>query len=317
MDNVLSQAEIDALLVAVQQDDSIADEATPSADAVQFDIASRSPAARQKLAGLEQLSKRFAEHYRLGLTELLGYSVDVSLLEIESTPYGSYLHSLYLPTSLNLMRMSPLDGTAMMVFDARLVFRLVEVFYGGWRSAGGADGRDFSATERRLIERLVSRAHADLEVAWQPLCDLRCQSVGSEINPSLATIVGAGDPVLVCRFQVDIEGGGGELHMCFPAAMLEPFRENLAQAELGDSSAPDPQWHKAMIEACLDATVPTRFVLSDNRVSLADIASLKVGDVVPLAPLDQAEIRACGQPLLRAKLSLSGSTLQFTVKGRR
>ena len=112
MNNVLSQAEIDALLLAVQQSDipqKPADVA-PKAKAARFDLASRNPVSRQRLPGLEQLSKRFAEHFRQSLGEVLGHDVNISLLEIQFTPYANYLHSLYLPSSLNLIASGPVGG---------------------------------------------------------------------------------------------------------------------------------------------------------------------------------------------------------------
>ncbi len=320
MNNVLSQAEIDALLLAVQQSDAPpkAAKVAPQAEAAQFDLARRNPVTRKRLPGLEQLSRRFAEHFRQSLNTVLGHDVDISLLEIQFTPYANYLHSLYLPTSLNLMRLAPLEGTAMMVFDARLVFRLVEVFFGGSHTAGVPDGRDFSSAERRLVDKLIARAQADLAEAWQPVCELHCQALGSELNPSLATIVGAADPVVVCRFQIDAEGGGGgEFHICCPAAMLEPIRESLSRSELAETRAPDPQWQQAMVDASLNAPVATRYVLAEKTLRLGELAALEVGDVIPLGSADLAEIRVAGLPLLRAVLQLEGDVMRFTVKGRK
>lgn len=319
MNNLLSQAEIDALLLAVQQSDAPAKPAEPAprAQAARFDLASRQAPAKQRLPGLEQLGKRFAEYFRQSLNDVLGHDVEIGLLEIQFTPYANYLHSLYLPTSLNLMRLAPLDGTAMMVFDARLVFRLVEVFFGGCHAVGAPDGRDFSAAERRLIDKLVARAHADMQEAWQPVCELRCESLGSELNPSLATIVGAADPVVVCRFQIDTEGGGGgEFHLCCPAAMLEPLRESLSRSELAQSRAPDPQWRQAMLEASLSAPVATRYVLAQKTLPLSEVAALQVGDIIPLGRADQAEVHAAGLPLLRAVLNVDDDAVQLIIRGR-
>ncbi len=316
MKNLLSQAEIDALLAAVQ-DDSAAPVSEAAVPVASFDLASRRQPRAARLPGLEQLSKRFAEHFRFSLAEVLGQDVDIGLLELQFSPYAEYLHSLYLPTSLNLMRIEPLQGTAMLVFDARLVFRLVEIFFGGAAAQGAPDGRDFSPAERRLLGKLLSRAHSDFEEACKPLATLRCKPIGTELNPSLANIVGAADTVVVCRFQLDTEGGGGgEFHMCFPLAMLEPMRESLSKSELAESRAPDPHWQSAMRRAVLDTPLPTRCILADTTLSLAEVAALQVGDVLSLGRREQAEIRAAGLPLLKASVDVQQGQLTLKIKGR-
>ncbi len=316
MKNLLSQAEIDALLAAVQDDRSLPlDE--PKVEVARFDLASRRQSRARRLPGLEQLSKRFAEHFRYSLAEVLGQDVDIDLLELQFSPYTEYLHSLYLPTSLNLMRIEPLQGTAMLVFDARLVFRLVEIFFGGTAAQGAPDGRDFSPAERRLLGKLLSRAHSDFEEACKPVAALRCKPIGTELNPSLANIVGAADTVVVCRFQLDTEGGGGGVfHMCFPLAMLDPLRDSLSQSELAESRAPDPQWQAAMQRAVLETPLATRWVLAEKSLTLAEVAGLQVGDVLSLGGRDQAEVRAAGVPLLKANMEINEGRLSLKIKGR-
>ena len=319
MTNLLSQAEVDALLAAVQDDvpltPSAARPTTPAS--AKFDLASRRQVKSRRLPGLEHLCKRFSEHFRYSLSEVLTQDIDVGLLELQFLPYAEYLHSLYLPTSLNMMRMEPLQGRAMMVFDARLVFRLVEIFFGGTTVQGAPDGRDFSPAERRLLGKLLSRAHADIEESWRPVLELQCQPLGTEVNPSMANIVGAADSVVVCRFQVDAEGGGGgEFHICFPSAMLEPLREALSRSDAAERRSPDPLWEEAMRRAVLDTCLPTRCRLAEKTMSLREIAGLQVGDVIAMGRSDQVEIHTEGQPLLRARIDPTRDDLTLVITGR-
>lgn len=320
MSNLLSQAEIDALLAALQDDISTAPAPKEAAaNTVKFDLAGRRQLKARRLPGLENLCKRFAEHFRFSLSEVLSQDIDVGLLELQFLPYAEYLHSLYLPTSLNMMRMEPLQGRGMLVFDAKLVFRLVEIFFGGATVQGAPDGRDFSPAERRLLGKLLSRAHEDIEESWRPVLDLQCQPLGTEVNPSMANIVGAADSVVVCRFQVDAEGGGGgEFHMCFPLAMLEPLRDALSRGDAAERRSPDPVWEEAMRRAVLDAQLPTRCRLAERTMSLRDVAGLQVGDVLTLGRCDQAEILTQGVPLLRAAIDKgsSGDQLKLLIMGR-
>ncbi len=49
--------------------------------------------------------------------------------------------------------------------------------------------------------------------------------LNSEINPNFANIVSPSEIVVVCAFKIDLEGGGGELHLTMPYSMIEPIRD--------------------------------------------------------------------------------------------
>ena len=69
--------------------------------------------------------------------------------------FGEYVHSLYVPTSLNLVKMKPLRGTALFILDAKLVFKLVDNFFGGDGRHAKIEGREFTPTELRVVRMVL------------------------------------------------------------------------------------------------------------------------------------------------------------------
>ncbi|MEX1669270.1 flagellar motor switch protein FliM [Zhongshania guokunii] len=310
--DLLSQAEIDALLANVQTQDLRSD--SDVVPARRFDLASRQQLKKRRLPGLEQINKRFAERFRDSISDVLGQGVDVVALELQFLPYSEYLHSLYVPTSLNLMRLHPLKGAAMLVFDARLVFRLVDMFFGGSGAQGSADGRDFSPVERRVIGRLVSRAHSDYQKAWQLAAEVQCEAIGVEVNPAMAAIAAQAETVVLCRFQIELEGGGrGEFHITLPQTMLEPMRDILAKSESAAQSVDDPVWQAALRESVLDLRVPTRCTIAEPTVSLRDVASMSVGDIIPLGVAQRSILKAGGVAMAKASLGVTNGQLALKI----
>ena len=51
--------------------------------------------------------------------------------DTDATLSTEFIKSLDVPTSMNLFRMTPLRGYSMIVFETRLVFSLIEMFFGG------------------------------------------------------------------------------------------------------------------------------------------------------------------------------------------
>lgn len=315
MKELLSQAEIDALLANVQSPVSHSDpDNSHSVTARSFDLASRRRLKKRRLPGLEHINKRFAEYFRESISDVLGQNVDVAAIDVQLQPYGEYLHSLYVPTSLNLMRLQPLSGVGMVVFDARLVFRLVDMFFGGNGTQGHADGRDFSKVERRVIKRVTERAHTDYEKAWRLVETVVCEPMTMEINPALASITGQADNVVVCRFQIELDsGGGGEFHITLPMTMLEPVIDVLSKNESAEQSGNTSQWRRELGQSLLDTKVNTGCTIAEPVMSLNQIASLKAGDVIPLRASEPSILTASGVAMARAQLGIANGYLTLEI----
>jgi flagellar motor switch protein FliM len=93
------------------------------------------------------------------------------------------------PTNLNLVKIMPLRGTGLIVLDPKLVFTTVDNFFGGNGRYAKIEGREFTATEQRIIHMLLKHIFADLKEAWSHVQRLDVEYINSEINPHFANIV--------------------------------------------------------------------------------------------------------------------------------
>ncbi|OXX74285.1 flagellar motor switch protein FliM, partial [Vibrio sp. V03_P4A6T147] len=163
MTDLLSQDEIDALLHGVdsvdeaEDDDDVADKS-----AINFDFSSQDRIVRGRMPTLELINERFARHMRISLFNMLRKTAEVSINGVQMMKFGEYQNTLYVPTSLNMVRFRPLKGTALVTMEARLVFILVENFFGGdGRFHARIEGREFTPTERRVIQLLLKIVFGD------------------------------------------------------------------------------------------------------------------------------------------------------------
>jgi flagellar motor switch protein FliM len=77
------------------------------------------------------VNERFARLFRIGIFNLLRRNAEIGVRGVEMLKFADYLHSLLVPSSLSLTKIKPLRGTALVVFEPRLVFTLVDNFFGG------------------------------------------------------------------------------------------------------------------------------------------------------------------------------------------
>ena len=284
INDLLSKDEIDALLHGVDSGSvDTAEPAPPPGEARSYDFASQDRIIRGRMPTLEMVNERFARLWRIGLFNLIRRSAEISVRGIELIKFGDYLHSLYVPTNLNLVRFKPLRGTGLIVFEPTLVFAVVDNFFGGdGRYHTRIEGREFTATEMRVIQLMLKQAFVDLREAWSPVMNVDFDYINSEINPHFANIVSPREYVVVSRFHVELEGGGGEIHVTLPYSMLEPIRELLDAGIQSDRIDRDESWNSTLREQLMLAEVTVSSVLAQKRIDLRQLTRLKVGDILPI-----------------------------------
>jgi flagellar motor switch protein FliM len=282
--DLLSQDEIDALLHGVDSGAVDTEDAPPApGEARSYDFASQDRIVRGRLPTLEMINERFARTWRIGLFNLLRRSADLSVRGVDLMRFGEYMHSLQVPNNLNMVKMKPLRGTALVVFEPRLVFTVVDNFFGGnGKYHTRIEGREFTPTEMRVIQLLLKQTFADLVDAWAPVMPVEFEYMNSEVNPHFANIISPREYIVVSRFHVELEGGGGEFHISIPYSMLEPIREQLDAGLQSDRVERDEGWTRAMRSQLQDAEVELACALAQRQISLRELCQLKVGDVIPI-----------------------------------
>src|SRR6188768_3669251 len=156
-DQVLSQAEVDALLQGITGESATLDEPAAAPGAVRsFDLASQERIVRGRMPTMEIINERFARNVRVGLFGLMRRTAEVLIDGVRVQKFSEFLREVVVPTNFNVMSIKPLRGSGLVICDPTLVFSVIDALFGGsgkYRSR--IEGRDFSATELRVIERLV------------------------------------------------------------------------------------------------------------------------------------------------------------------
>ncbi|WP_104040530.1 flagellar motor switch protein FliM [Vibrio hyugaensis] len=315
MTDLLSQDEIDALLHGVDDVDDV-DEPIDASDesAVSFDFSSQDRIVRGRMPTLELINERFARHMRISLFNMLRKTAEVSINGVQMMKFGEYQNTLYVPTSLNMVRFRPLKGTALITMEARLVFILVENFFGGdGRFHAKIEGREFTPTERRIIQLLLKIVFEDYKEAWSPVMGVEFEYLDSEVNPSMANIVSPTEVIVVSSFHIEVDGGGGDFHVVMPYSMVEPIRELLDAGVQSDKMETDVRWSSALREEIMDCPVNFRVNLLEKDISLRDLMELQPGDVIPIEMPEHATMFIEDLPTYRVKMGRSDDKLAVQV----
>ncbi|MCO6412078.1 MAG: flagellar motor switch protein FliM [Thiogranum sp.] len=307
MNDLLSQDEIDALLHGVTGGgvDTGTDEEVPEGEVQGYDFASQDRIVRGRMPTLEMINERFARYFRISLFNMLRRAGEISVSGVQMLKFAEYVHSLFVPTSLNLVRVNPLRGTALFVLEPKLVFALVDNFFGGGgRFHTKIEGREFTPTELRVIRMVLDIAFSDLMQAWKPVLEVGFDYQGSEVNPHFANIVSPTEVVVVNTFRVELEGGGGDLHVTMPYSMVEPIRDLLDAGVQSDRTDRDERWTRTIREEMKEARVAVAATLVETTLSLRELNQLKAGDVIPVDLPELVTLEAESTPVFRGKFGV-------------
>ena len=313
--DLLSQDEIDALLHGVDEGILDDDQSGEPGSVKSYDLTSQDRIVRGRMPTLEMINERFARYTRISMFNLLRRSADVSVGGVQVMKFGEYVHTLYVPTSLNLVKMKPLRGTALFILDARLVFKLVDNFFGGDGRHAKIEGREFTPTELRVVRMVLEQAFADLKEAWQAVKDVQFEYVNSEVNPAMANIVSPSEVVVVSTFNIELDGGGGDMHITMPYSMIEPLREVLDSGVQSDVDEHDERWVRALREEITAAKVPLSSTVVRTELKLRDLLSMQAGDVIPVEMPEHMVLCANGVPTFKARLGAAKGNLALQILG--
>ncbi|MCU7923950.1 MAG: flagellar motor switch protein FliM [Candidatus Thiodiazotropha sp. (ex Dulcina madagascariensis)] len=313
--DLLSQEEIDALLHGVDNGEVATESDVVEPGGVNsYDFTSQDRIVRGRLPTLEMINERFARLFRTSLFNMLRRTADLSVSGIQMQKFSEFVHSLFVPTSLNMIRVPPLRGKGLFVIDPKLVFSVVDNYFGGsGRFHTKIEGRDFTPTENRVIQLLLKRAFEDLGNAWMPVFRVKFEYSGSEVNPQFANIVSPSEVVVVTSFHVDLESGGGDFHICMPYSMVEPIRELLDAGVQSDRGERDERWEGSLKEEIMGAKIELCSNLTEVQMSVKQLAGLKRGDIIPIEMPEEVEVEAADVPVFKARLGVSDGNYALKI----
>ena len=318
--DILGQDEIDALMNGVGSGAIETEPPPPSKDEARgYDLGKSVRIVRGRMPTLEMINERFGRLLRTSLYNLLRQSAVISVGTVEIIKFGEYVRKLHLPTSLNLVRFHPLRGTGLVILDPKLVFSLVDAFFGGEGRHAKIEGREFTATEQRIIHMMLRNVFADLHEAWSHVAPIEVEYLQSEINPHFANIVSPSEIVVITSFHIELDGGGGELHITMPYAMIEPLREVLDSGMASDRVEKDDRWNVCMREEIEDAEVELSTLLGRTSITLAELVNLKPGDILSCDFTGKVLVLAEEVPMFRGSFGLSRGqqAIKFEERVRR
>jgi flagellar motor switch protein FliM len=314
MSEFLSQDEVDSLLRGVTGETEEVKDDSEAGGVRSYNMATQERIVRGRMPTMEIINERFARLFRIALYNFIHRSSEVSVGPVKVMKFSEFIRNLPVPANLNLVQVKPLRGNALFIFDPNLVFMVVDSLFGGdGRFHTRVEGREFTQTEHRIIQKLLDVLFEAYEKSWEPVYKLDFEFLRSEVNPQFANIATPNEVVVVTTFEVEFTGVGGAIHICMPYAMIEPIRELLYSTMQGDHVIADKRWLHMLSKQIQSAEIELNAILGHASTTLDHVLRMKVDDVIPLDIPENVSVMVDNVPVMECKYGVSNSHYALKV----
>lgn len=310
----LSQDEVDSLLKGVTGEADEPDHVDEAEGGVQpYNLGTQERIVRGRMPTMEIINARFARLFRMAFFNLIRRTADISVGQIRVQQYSEFIRNLPVPANFNVVQPKPLRGHALFIFDPNLIFLVVDNMFGGdGRFHVRVEGREFTQTEQRIIQKLLGAVFESYSKAWESVYPLEFEFVRSEMNSQFASVTTPNEVVLVTTFDIEFGGIGGAFHVLMPYAMIEPIRELLYSTVQGEHMVTDQRWQRTLSRQVQSADVDLVAMLGHARITLDQVLKMSGGDIVQLEVGENIEAQVDGVPVMECKYGVSNG--QYALK---
>jgi flagellar motor switch protein FliM len=315
MNQILSQAEVDALLSAVSDGgpetpaaggdplaglsgdgggafgggggpggggDVAAVDAGP--EVTPYDLTNQDRVIRGRMPTLDIIYERFIRLYRMSLSNALRKIATISIISTDLLKFGEFVNTLPIPSCMCIMRFESLRGPALLVFESKLSYALVDSFFGGTdRPFTKIEGKEFTRIELSIMRKVMDLALKDLEDAWAPVHKTDISFVRTEVNPQFVGVVPPSEVIISTTFEVELENASGTIALVIPYSTIEPIKNKLNASFQTETDRADKEWVAKMEEHLNNVRSNVQVNLGSADITVGDLVNLNVGDIIPLS----------------------------------
>jgi flagellar motor switch protein FliM len=296
MGDILTQAEVESLLSAMESAPGGAAVAAPSLAAsplpafsprprekvTPYDFKRPERVGKEQMRALQTLHEGFSRNFGAALSAFLRAIVEVKLTSVDQLTYSEFVFSLENPTCFNLIKALPLDGNLILDINPAILYPIIDRLLGGGRQHVPVARRPLTEIELRLVGRITNLFLSEMQKAWENVIPLEMSVEKVESNPQLVQIVPPNEVVVLISFEMVLGEQRGMMNLCIPFNSIERIGNKLSSnswVSYGKRQS-SPESIKRVGQNLQGSVVELRVKLAETRISTGDMIGLRVGDII-------------------------------------
>jgi flagellar motor switch protein FliM len=229
------------------------------------------------------MHESFARLTTTSLSAQLRSLVHVHVASVDQLTYEEFIRSIPNPTTLAIIDMDPLKGSAILEIDPAITFSIIDRLFGG-QGEGAKFSRDLTDIEQAVMEGIIVRILGNLRESWSTVIDLRPRLGGIETNPQFAGIVPPSEMVVLVTLETKVGEVEGMMNLCIPYLTIEPIISKLS-AQYWYSSVrrgTTPENLNILRERLATVAINVIAEIGNMDIRVRDVLALRQGDIIRL-----------------------------------
>lgn len=314
MNDILKQEEIDDLLGKDSHAQGGEQDPTLPSD---YDFSVQPNLMQHRFSHIETVFEKFLRRFKTTCHQILKRTVEVTVKPMALTPSKDFISTLSIPTNINIINMNPFKGHGLICLDARLVYAIVENYFGGdGKIQGMVEGREFTATEYRVLQKLLGGVFQDMNASWEALYKIQHEFVKTESDPVMLTWINPHELMLIKRFRIELEGGGGDMVFALPISLFDPIKNLLEEGDSQEVIKNDQAWTNALQHEILEANIDINCILANRVIKLKEVVAFKEGDVIPIEINETSVVHIADIPVYKVKFGTHEGNYAVKIIGK-
>ena len=238
------------------------------------------------LRKLQSQQEEIARAFEARLSVSLRLDLSVALAGLQTVSFQKFVELAGTPLHFTLFKLDPLRGVSLLEIQPQLGLSLVNRLLGGSNHLENA-ARALTDIETAILDQVSNVLLAEWVAPWKSVQELKPSIVGHEIDARFLNAISRESLILEVSFDVTLGENRGRFRIGVPYASMEPLIRRLAgevNSKVGGptSAGPPatPQWNPQLD----DVPVKLTAVCSGLNLKVQALASMKVGDTVPVDP---------------------------------
>lgn len=224
----------------------------------------------------------FCRAYATSLTNQLQRTFSVTRTSLETYEFQKFLAGKSNPGAIGILDLNPLSHGALIVFDPKLSFSMIEIMLGASPDLETLQlDRLLTPIELNIVKSITPDVCSALDKAFSQLLEMNSSLLKIENNARLVSIVEPESEVIVGTFIVKAGELSGEIHLVFPFATLEPLRDQLKEL-LNISTATTSTWQNVLEEEIQETAATLTAQSGTITMPIEQLLNMQEGDILNL-----------------------------------
>jgi flagellar motor switch protein FliM len=268
---------------------------------------------RRQFTQLDAKHTDFMMHWRQSLTTLIPAQVQLEAGALEFKTYSQFIADVASPSDIQVFEVEALQSLCAWSLDLRLFPTAVDCMFGG---AGRIPVRDLSrrytpielGVRRRCLESLATA----YEAAWQNSFPIRLHPLRQEQQPASLRMASPQDTVLHARFHLKLNAMALSIDLCMPRRAIEILTAEVPQENATPDASVKHAWGHSLQHNVYAAPVEAVAILGKTQMTVAQLLSLSIGQVIPIELSEPVDLMVDGVTLMKGRYGVRSG--QYALK---